>query len=275
MNSIFRRLILRGPCRFLVSSAIGASLFFCVETGGAAGPLGNALGRQGADGSTAPRMPADTANQTDSIPAGTALPVLLAAISSKKLKAGDKITATVAQDVPLESGAKIRRGDKVIGTVVSNETPGAGKGVKLTIRFGFVVQDGKPIPILTSLRALASSLEVDEAQIPMSGPGESDVYNWLPTRQIGGDVVYGKGGPVARGSQVLGESTYQGVFVKLAENPEGQCRGPIGGNDRPQAVWLFSADACGLYGFANLQIRHAGRTEPTGEIELESKKGPV
>jgi hypothetical protein len=65
------------------------------------------------------------------------------------------------------------------------------------------------------------------------------------------------------------------VFVKLTENPDGQCRGPIGGNDRPQAVWLFSADACGLYGFANLEIRRTGRTEPTGEIMLESKKGAV
>jgi hypothetical protein len=275
MNSIFRRLFVRRPCRLLVCSAIGASVVLCVSTGGAAGPAGNALGRQGADRGAAQRIRTDTANQIDSIPTGTVLPVLLPSISSKKLKEGDKITARVAQDVPLGSGAKIRRGAKVIGTVVSNKTLGAGNGAKLTIRFASVVQDDKPIPTRTSLRALASSLEVDDAQIPTTGPGESDVYDWLPTRQIGGDVVYGKGGPVARGSQVLGESTYQGVFVKLAENPEGQCRGPIGGNDRPQAVWLFSADACGLYGFANLQIRHAGRTEPTGEIELESKKGPV
>jgi hypothetical protein len=258
MNSIFRRLILRRPTRFLALPAISASLFLCVATGGAVPPI-----------------PADAANQIDSIPAGTVLPVLLPAISSKKVKRGDKITARVAQDVPLGSGAKIRRGAKVIGTVVSNETPGAGIDAKLTIRFGSVMQGDKPMPIRTSLRALASSLEVDDAQIPTSGPGESDVYDWLPTRQIGGDVVYGKVGPVARGSQVLGESTYQGVFVKLAENPDGQCRGAIGGNDRPQAVWLFSADACGLYGFANLEIRHAGRTEPTGEIELESQKGEV
>jgi len=259
MNSIFRRLILHQPCLFLVCCAIGSSLFLCLTTV-AAGPG---------------RIPTDTANKIDSIPAGTALPVLLPSISSKKLKEGDKITARVAQDVPLESGAKIRRGANVIGTVVSNDVPGTGNGAKLTIRFESVVQDGKLIPIRTSLRALASSLEVHDAQIPTTAPGESDVYDWLPTRQIGGDVVYGKEGPVARGERVLGESTYQGVFVKLVENSEGHCRGSIGGNDRPQAVWLFSANACGLYRFANLELRHAGRTEPVGEIVLESKKGPV
>ena len=31
-------------------------------------------------------------------------------------------------------------------------------------------------------------MEVAAAQIPQNGVGEGDVYNWLTTTQIGGDV---------------------------------------------------------------------------------------
>jgi hypothetical protein len=49
----------------------------------------------------------------------------------------------------------------------------------------------------------------------------------------------------------------------------------VSGNDQPQALWVFSSDACGLYDFPNLTLTHAGRTNPLGEITLESIKGDV
>jgi hypothetical protein len=225
---------------------------------------------------TASGFAEDSKTQSDDgIPAGTILPVRLPSISSKSAKAGDKVKAKLAQDVRLPDGSTIRDGTKVLGEIVDVTNASAGRGATLTIKFNALARHGKSTNIRTHLRAMASMMEVAEAQIPTSGPGESDVYDWLTTRQVGGDSVYGKQGPVVGKSETVGESTYQGVFVRVLASADGRCRGSIAENDRPQAVWVFSADACGLYGFGDLEIRHAGRTEPLGQIILESKRGPV
>jgi hypothetical protein len=217
----------------------------------------------------------DSPANAESIPAGTILPVRLPAISSAKLKKGDLIKGRIAQEVPLPGGAKIRKGTTVLGRVVSTTAPPAGPGAALTIQFDSLLLQGKSIPLRTNLRAMASPLEIEEAQIPTSGPGESDVYDWLTTRQIGDEAVYGLRGPVAAGSQIVGESVGDGVLARARASSDGECRGAIAGNGQPQAFWLFSSNACGLYGFPNLKIQHAGRTPPLGEIVLESTKGPV
>jgi hypothetical protein len=47
------------------------------------------------------------------------------------------------------------------------------------------------------------------------------------------------------------------------------------GNRAPQATWVFSSDAGGLYRMRDLEIVQAGRNEPLGEITLRAKKGIV
>lgn len=61
----------------------------------------------------------------------------------------------------------------------------------------------------------------------------------------------------------------------LRRKPGTKCRAEVDGNDKPQAVWVFASDACGLYDFPDLNLAHAGRTDPIGEIVLLSKKGGV
>jgi hypothetical protein len=70
----------------------------------------------------------------------------------------------------------------------------------------------------------------------------------------------------------VGTPTANGVLVQIASKPGTKCRGDLGGDGRPQALWLFSADACGTYGFADLTIAHAGRSNPVGQITLASEK---
>jgi hypothetical protein len=62
-------------------------------------------------------------------------------------------------------------------------------------------------------------------------------------------------------------------WFRLGSRPGTKCRGALDGNDQPQAVWVFSSDACGLYDFRNVTLTHAGRTSPVGETRLESPKG--
>jgi len=237
---------------------------------------GSARSKSGAQRETASGLAESSKTRSDDgIPAGTILPVRVPSISSNSAKAGDKIKANLAQDVRLPDGSTIHGGTRVLGEIVDVTNASAGRGATLTIKFNALVRHGKSTNIRTHLRAMASMMEVAEAQIPISGPGESDVYDWLTTQQVGGDSVYGKQGPVVGKSETVGESTYQGVFVRVLASADGRCRGSVAGNDHPQAVWVFSADACGLYGFGDLEIRHAGRTEPLGEIVLESKRGPV
>jgi len=119
-------------------------------------------------------------------------------------------------------------------------------------------------------------VQIMEAQTPTSGPGESDVFSWLTTVQVGGDVVYGEGGPVSTGedaNQIVGKAVNGGVLVKVRAKKGTECRGAIDGNDSPQALWVFSSDACGTYGLEHISIVHAGRTDPTGVIVLASDSG--
>jgi hypothetical protein len=212
----------------------------------------------------------------NTIPAGTILPVALnSSLNSRKVKPGQVITARVMQDVPLSPGSTIHAGAKVIGRVIDVKPANGGSGPQVSFRFDTLVVSKRRIPIITNLRALASMMAVEAAQLPESGPDRGTSQNAWTTDQIGGEVVYRGGGPVADGLRSVGEPTYGGVLVHVSAKPGSPCRGEIEGNDRLQALWVFSSDACGVYDFANLAIVHAGRTDPVGEITLASDKGEV
>jgi hypothetical protein len=212
----------------------------------------------------------------NTIPAGTIVPVALnSSLNSRKVKPGQVITARVMQDVPLSPGSTIHAGAKVIGRVIDVKPANGGTGAQVSFRFDTLVVSKRRIPIITNLRALASMMAVEAAQLPESGPDRGTSQNAWTTDQIGGEVVYRGGGPVADGLRSVGEPTYGGVLVHVSAKPGSPCRGEIEGNDRLQALWVFSSDACGVYDFADLAIVNAGRTDPVGEITLASDKGEV
>ena len=220
-----------------------------------------------------------TTNDCAGIPPGTILPVRLnSAISSTKSRPGQAITGTIAQDVPLSPGVRIRAGTKVTGHIVERSAAATGTPARVSFQFDKLVCSHQMISMVTNLRAIAGFMRIAEAQIPPIGPGESDVYDWLTTVQVGGDVVYGEGGPVTSGghpNQVVGREVPGGVLGQVRAKEGTECRGAIAGNDSPQALWVFSSDACGTYGLEHIAIAHAGRTDPIGVIVLTSERGDL
>lgn len=226
---------------------------------------------------------ANTRSETQAgidIPRGTILPVQLSSsLSSAKSKPGQRITGKVVQDVPLAPGKKIPKGSKVVGQVIAVTRRAISTNAEISFRFDELRVGSKITSLATNLRAIAGFIDIDEAQIPVHASGESEVYDWLPTKQVGGDDVFGRGGPVTKwkdSSIVVGTSLMSGgVLVRISARPELGCRGPLYGNDVPQALWVFSSDACGVYGIPHLVIADAGRDSPRGVIVLGSSHGDI
>jgi len=209
------------------------------------------------------------------VPDGTVLPVRLnTTLSSKSAKPGQLISARIMQDVPLPSFARIRAGAMLFGKVTSVQAASGGDGGSISVRFDTLRIPHENIRLTLHLRAVASFMEVQHAQIPLMGADRGTSEGAWTTVQIGGDVVYRGGGHVETRVGRVGEPVDGGVLGRLDSNPGRGCRGDSTG-DRPQALWLFSSDACGTYGLPHLVIAHAGRTDPAGEITLQSEKGDV
>lgn len=214
-------------------------------------------------------------NAQDAIPGGTILPVQLnSSVRSNKARPGRRISARVMQDVPVSASSKIRSGAKVTGRVVDVRPASAGTRAEISLRFDTVIAGKRRIPMVANLRALASMMEVSEAQVPKSGPdrGTSE-YTWT-TEQIGGEIdFHGQG--VSHGSYIVGKSIADGVLVRVSARPGTECRGEVDGNDSVQALWVFSSDACGLYGYPHVILSDAGRSDPVGQITLRSTRGDL
>jgi hypothetical protein len=208
------------------------------------------------------------------IPSGTALPVMLnSALDAKKDKPGRNVSARIMQDVQLPNGARIPAGSRIVGHVMQVDAATAASPSRLVVKFDTLNLRGRSITLTTSLRAVASMTDIFEAQLPTNNFDEygTSIADWT-TVQVGGDAVYrGDGKVISPDNRVVGSATVGGdVTAKLAAVPERGCRGSIEGNDRDQSLWVFSTSACGTYGFRDLKIAHAGRTQPMGEIVLES-----
>jgi hypothetical protein len=207
------------------------------------------------------------------IASGTVLPVQLnSSLKSNKAQAGQKITGEIMQDVPLPEGSRIPRGAKVIGHVVTAKPAGRANKGEISLRFDTVTIKKQSVPVMTHLRAMASMMAVSEAQVPESGPDRrTPSYIWT-TDLIGGQLNYHDGSLITQGNEVVGHSTPYGVLVHAGASPATRCHSD---SNRLQAFWVFSSYACGIYDYNDLTLVHAGRTEPRGEIILQSGKGNV
>ena len=220
-------------------------------------------------GTAAVAQDAATPRTKGPLPAGLILPVRLNnSISSAKAKAGQVVTARIMQNVPLPDRGRIRAGARVVGHIVSVEAPAGSSGARVSLKFEWLVVSGNTFPISVSLRAIASLREVEDAQVPPFGADRGTGPTAYITVQVGGDVVYRGGGHVMHQGMVVGEPVYDGVLARVTTNSDGPCRDAANGNESLQALWVFSSDACGVYGFSGVRIVHSGKTYPAGETTL-------
>lgn len=210
------------------------------------------------------------------IPAGTVIPVELnSSLSSATGKPGKKISARVAQNVPLGHGAVIRRGSKVFGEVVKVSPATKASGARMELRWDAIRIGKKTVKVATNLRALASMVAVEDAHIPASGSDRGTPPMDFVTTQVGGETVYPNGPTVRSGDKVVGELAPHGILADLSPNPGRGCRGSLDGQSGRQALWIFSSSACGVYGNEGLKIAHDGRTTPRGQIVLATVRGQI
>ena len=204
------------------------------------------------------------------LPVGTVIPVRLRSVlNAKKDAAGQKIDGDVMQEVPLSSGGKIRQGSHITGQVVSVTKPGSS-GSSIVLRFDAIQDKERTIPLTAALLSVASFTSVSDAQLPIDAASDMEPDSAWVTRQVGGDVVNRGRGKVGSRYGVVGRWLRgSSVLVKLTPNPDAGCpSGP--GNEREQAVWIFSSAACGTYGLGNLKIASSGSSPPFGNIVLTS-----
>jgi len=209
------------------------------------------------------------------IPAGYILPAQLdRTLSVEDARPGDVIRLRIMQEVPLPNRDRIPFRSVVKGAVVRVTRDEDEIGVELTVRFDVVSHRKQNLPVSTSLRAIASNIVVREAQAP-GGAYDEAFPRWATTRQIGGDIRYGDGSSVRNGwNETVGKAVLGGVLVHLKANPASGCEGADSADDL-QALWLFSANACGIYGLKGVDLIRNGQSEPVGEITLHFDKASM
>ncbi len=218
-------------------------------------------------------LTAATAVTAQQIPPGTALPVMLnSTLDANKDKPGEKIEGKIMQDVPLGPGAQIGYDSHVTGHIVSVRRRSGSSGSSLTLQFDQIEDHGTVFTLTAAVRAMAGMEAIFQAQQPINSDSSSVSSDQWTTVQVGGDHVQRSQLRVVTPDQIVGKTTSGGaVTAKLTAAAKGACPA-TDGDDREQALWLFSTSACGLYGFSNLKLTHAGRTAPVGQIELQSSK---
>ncbi len=186
-------------------------------------------------------------------------------------KPGKEISAKLMQEVALPNGERIKRESKIVGQLTAVSPPSQGHPATLSVRFDRIEIDKQAVPIGTSLRALATMQSVSKARMPVnanSGYGTSP-WDWNML-QVGGQAAYnGQKIVKSQTGQVVGRVVEPGAIVGVPmANPMRGCAGPPE-STAEQAFWVFSTDACGVYGDKTLKL---AATPNTNVITITSTK---
>ena len=217
--------------------------------------------------------------QTPSLLPKTTVPISLTqTLDSNKLTAGAIIHARTTQPITLRDGTRVRAGAVVSGRVVGatafafNKTPYAKQATSmLSIQFDRLEDGTKTIPLHVVLRAMADTFATSETEYPQ--PASDDTL--VTHTQVGGDQVVPSQDEVrSPAGDVIGYNRRDGIYAHLIP-ASGNAPEPCDGSDTEQPMGVFSASACGLYGFSGTRLQSAGRGSERGVITLASTHGSV
>jgi len=133
-----------------------------------------------------------------------------------------------------------------------DQTPYAHqKPSMLSIHFDKLQTGGAAIPVNLSLRAIASTIDSEEA----SRPHYLDETDRVGTITLIGGTEFTPFDKIIQsdGGDAIGYNRKNGVFARLIGS--GHCRG----TNTEQSVAIFSPDACGTYGFAGDYLADNGQ----------------
>lgn len=218
-------------------------------------------------------LPLRAAQPVQSLPVGTFLPAMLGTnLDSDKSKPGEKISAKLKQNVTLPDGGTVKAGTDITGHIVTVKRPGGGTNAQVVLVFDHIRINNKDYALTTGLRALASMMAISDARQPINSVSMDSSSAWdYNTRQVGGDIVFGRK-DVRSNDGVVGMSPEPGWVVGVPRgNPDEGCAPPE--NKSLQAFWLFSTSACGIYpDEEDLHISRLPADNKNGAITLTSTK---
>jgi hypothetical protein len=210
------------------------------------------------------------------IPSQRSIPISFSrTVNAAKAKPGDQVLAKTLEDVVLADGTMLRKDSRVIGHIVEargftfDETPYAVQQPSvLAVHFDSVRVGDKFARLVVKVRALANVFDVDDARTPP--PSDLDFSGTLT--QVGGDEIIPREIEVrSPGGDIVGYKRQQGIVAHLipARYPsQGQWH-QCDGTNTEEAVAIFSASACGLYGFPKTEMSDNGAS--TGTFRIESR----
>ena len=204
-----------------------------------------------------------------SLPPQTTLPIVFTkTVSADHAKAGDVVHAKTTQIANLPDGETIPAGTEVVGHVEGSagfaydRTPYAKqKESVLAIHFDAVRVAGKDIPLAVTVRAMAAPITSWEAREPKS----TDLDQLGTVTQIGGDQLVPSQDEVVDGNgDVVAYNRRNGVYAHLIAHAG------CDGSSTEVSVGIYSASACGLYGFADVSARELGSASSPSTLSLVS-----
>lgn len=219
-------------------------------------------------------IPLHAAQPVQTLPVGTLLPVELNdSLDSNKSKPGQKITAKLRQDISLPDGTTVKSGAELFGHIVSAVRGPGPSGARVVLEFDRIKMNKREYPITVSARAAASMMAIADARKPINSVAPDGSSTWdYNTRQVGGDVVFGRK-DVRSGDGIVATSPEPGWVVGLPlGNAEAGCPPPD--NKNLQSFWLFSTSACGVYGDEDehMEISRKPADSANGVITITAPK---
>jgi hypothetical protein len=210
-----------------------------------------------------------TASEPPVLEAPTTLPIVFTkTVSANRSRIGDSVSAKTSQIVHLPNGEVIPAGAKISGHVVAansfvyDKTPYARqKQSALSIKFDSLEFQEGTLPINVTVRAMADPVTSEDARTPLA----SDVDPQGTVTQIGGDQLTPSQHEVfSRDGDVVAYNRRGGVYAHLIAN------GGCDGSSVEVSVGIYSASACGLYGFARVFAQETGSEAKPSTLTLVS-----